>query len=378
MDLLQKLKISLLVIAFSITMLVVKTSAAKTIKTQTNTIKIDILTDKLVFPWALAFLPDGAMLITERSGKLRIFKDGHLSSPLSGLPKVRAKGQGGLLDVAVDPDFDKNHYIYVTFSEPGDGGGGTAVARSELHGDTLKNTKIIYRQNIKSRTTRHYGSRIAFPPDGTLFISHGDRGDRPRAQDPFDHAGSLIRINKDGSVPIDNPFRDGKKALPEIWSIGHRNMQGLDIHPETGKVWTVEHGARGGDEINQPEAGKNYGWPIISYGRHYSGRKIGVGITRQGLEQPHYYWDPSIAPSSLAFYKGDLFPEWKGDIFIGALAGQLLVRLDMDGEAIKSEERLLADDYGRIRDVVSGPDGALYLLSDDEDGLLLRITPAER
>lgn len=347
---------------------------AKTFKSEEHDFAVEVLTDELDAPWGFAFLPDGGMLITEKDGTLRRFDGGSLSAPLDGVPAVRSRGQGGLMDVAVDPEFAANGQVYLTYSEPGDGGVGTAVARATLGAAALEGTKVIFRQNIKTGASRHFGSRIAFAPDGTLFFAIGDRADRPRAQDPRDHAGSVLRINKDGSVPSDNPFADGRNGLPEIWSIGHRNPQGLDIHPDTGAVWTVSHGARGGDEINKPEAGKNYGWPVISYGRHYFGGRIGEGTEKEGMEQPRYYWDPSIAPSSASFYTGDLFPKWKGDLFVGALAGQLIARIGMDGEEILGEERLLVGEYGRIRHVKGGPDGALYAITDD--GELLRISPA--
>lgn len=338
-------------------------------------IKVDVLTNKLDTPWGMAFLPDGSMLITERGGTIRRFQNGELTKPLKGVPKVATKGQGGLLDVTIDPDFETNNYVYLSFSEPGKKGAGTAVARGQLNGQTFENMTVIYRQNNKTRSGLHFGSRLVFAKDGTLFVTHGDRGKGKRAQDPFDHAGSLVRINKDGSIPLDNPFADGEKALPEIWSIGHRNMQGATTHPKTGDLWTVEHGARGGDEINKPQAAKNYGWPVISYGRHYSGLKIGEGTTKQGLEQPRYFWDPSIAPSGLAFYQGEAFEKWNGDLFVGSLKFQMLTRLKMQGDKIINEERLLAGEYGRIRDVRSGPDGAIYLLTDDEEGMLLKLTP---
>ena len=353
----------------------VLTAQANPFPSKDYELKVDVLSNELDTPWALAFLPDGGILITERDGNLRLFKQGKLSKPLKGTPKVWARGQGGLLDVAIDPNFAENRWVYLSFAEAGDGGGGTAVARGQLNDLALKNTKVIYRQNIKTRAGRHFGSRLVFARDGTLFVTHGDRADRPRSQDPFDHAGSIVRINPDGSLPADNPFIDGKKALPEIWSIGHRNAQGITIHPETGDLWTSEHGARGGDEINQPKAGKNYGWPIISYGRHYTGGKIGIGVARDGLEQPQFYWDPSIAPSSILFYQGDLFPKWKGDIFVGALALQLISRLSENNGKVVETERLLEGEVGRVRDIAEGPDGALYLLTNADSGYLLRVTP---
>lgn len=234
---------------------------------------------------------------------------------------------------------------------------------------------MIFRQDTEYSSPFHFGSRIAFAPDGTLFFTIGDRWDPASAQDPMDHSGSVMRIDRDGSVPPDNPFADGKVALPEIWSIGHRNTQGIDVHPGTGEIWTVAHGPTGGDEINRPEAGKNYGWPVISYGTSLSGGKVGVGTHKEGMEQPLYYWDPAIAPSSMTFYDGDLFPEWKGDIFVSALPGQLISRLDLKGDQVVGEERLLEGAYGRIRRVKTGPDGALYAITDN--GELLRISPAD-
>ncbi len=353
----------------------VATTPIKTFKSQAHEFTVETLTEKLDAPWGFAFLPDKSILITEEDGALRHFKNGALSAPLTGVPKVKSSGQGGLLDVAIDPDFARNRFVYLTYSEPGTGGAGTAVARGVLNGQALEGTEVIFRQNKKTKGGRHFGSRIAFAPDGTLFFTIGDRGDRPRAQDTKDHAGSVLRINKDGSVPADNPFSDGQKALPEIWSIGHRNPQGIDVHPVTGEIWTVSHGARGGDEVNKPEAGKNYGWPVISFGRHYSGGKIGEGTAKKGMEQPRHYWDPSIAPSSMTFYFGDLFPKWKGDMCVSALRGEKIVRIDMEGDEIKGEEALLDEEYGRIRRVDAGPDGALYAITDD--GAFLRIRPAK-
>ncbi|MEM8794371.1 MAG: PQQ-dependent sugar dehydrogenase [Pseudomonadota bacterium] len=339
--------------------------------------RVEVLTNALANPWGMAFLPDGRILITEKNSRLRLFANGQLSDPLSGLPDIAVVGQGGLLDVAVDPDFSDNRMVYLSYSEPGDGGYGTAVLRGRLGERGLSDTEVIFRQNRKTSSGRHFGSRFTFARDKTLFITLGDRADRPSAQDPFDHSGSVLRINRDGSIPSDNPFVDGNDALPEIWSIGHRNVQGADLHPDTGELWTIEHGARGGDEVNLPKAGKNYGWPVISYGRHYSGAKIGVGVAQEGMEQPLHYWDPSIAPAGSSFYDGDLFPEWRGNLFVSALKFQLLSRLELNGEKVVREERLLEGEYGRIRDVETGPDGALYLLTNDGDGLLLRLSPAK-
>ncbi|NNF79801.1 MAG: PQQ-dependent sugar dehydrogenase [Rhizobiales bacterium] len=347
----------------------------KTFKSEAYEFAVETLTEKLDAPWGFAFLPDESVLITEQDGALLHLKNGVLSAPLAGVPKVKSGGQGGLLDVAIDPDFARNRFVYLTYSEPGKDGAGTALARGVFNGQALEGTTVIFRQNKKTSGGRHFGSRITFAPDGTLFFTIGDRGNRPRAQDPRDHAGSVLRINRDGAVPPDNPFSDGQKALPEIWSIGHRNPQGIDVHPLTGEIWTVSHGARGGDEINKPEAGKNYGWPVISFGRHYSGGKIGEGTAKEGMEQPRHYWDPSIAPSSMTFYFGDLFPKWKGDMFVSALRGQKIVRVDMEGDEIKGEEALLDKEYGRIRRVDAGPDGALYAITDE--GSFLRIRPTK-
>ena len=341
-------------------------------------VRVITVSDGLVYPWGLAFLPDGRMLVTERPGRLRLVTiDGRLSDPLAGVPSVFARGQGGLLDVALDPDFEKNSLVYLSYAEPGKGGAGTAVGRGRLVGSRLDSFKVIFRQVPKTRTSVHFGSRLAFGRDGKLFITLGDRGERSRVQDFPVHRGQVIRVNPDGTIPKDNPFVGKAGYRPETWSVGHRNPQSAAIHPETGELWTVEHGARGGDEINIPRAGRNYGWPVISYGVHYSGLKIGVGTHKEGMEQPVYYWDPSIAPSGMAFYTGDRYPEWKGNLLVGALKGNMLVRLVLDGEKVVREERLLREMSTRIRDVRQGPDGFIYLLTDEENGLILRLESAE-
>lgn len=350
-------------------------------KTAKHDVVVETVAANLENPWGLAFLRDGSMLVTERPGRLRRVVDGKISEPVSGLPEIWAQRQGGLMDIILDPEYATNQTIYFSFSEPsvrGNDTAGTAVARARLilsAPPRLADVKIIFRQSKKTRSGVHFGSRMVISPDGKLFITLGDRGDRPRAQDPFDHAGSVLRIHRDGTVPSDNPFADGKKGLPEIWSIGHRNPQGVIWHPETNSLWTVEHGARGGDEINRPLPGRNYGWPVISYGRHYSGFSIGEGKVKEGMEQPIFYWDPSIAPSSLAYYSGDKFPNWKGNLFVGALSGQTLSRLEMKDHKVVREERLFEDELGRIRDVRQGPDGFLYILIDQDDGRILRILP---
>ncbi|MEJ8572148.1 PQQ-dependent sugar dehydrogenase [Microbaculum marinum] len=351
-----------------------------TVESSAGPLHVETVAEGLDHPWSLAFLPDGAMLVTERPGPVRLVSaDGELSEPLAGAPRTREWGQGGMLDVVLDPDFESNGTVYMSFAEIDGGVAGTAVARAQLVRDgaaaRLDNTQVIFRMNRKTSTTRHFGSRLVFAPDGTLFVTVGERGAMDRAQDPNDHAGSVIRINPDGSVPADNPFVQGG-GLPEIWSIGHRNPQGAALNPETGELWTVAHGARGGDEINIPKAGRNYGWPEISYGTHYSGARIGVGTSKEGMEQPVHYWDPSIAPSGMAFYTGDAFPEWQGDVFVGALKLQYLARLDLEGEEVVGEEKLLTGLGERIRDVREGPDGYLYVLTDADDGRILRIRPA--
>jgi glucose/arabinose dehydrogenase len=343
--------------------------------------KVETFASGLVHPWGMAFLPDGQVVVTERPGRVRVVaKDGRLSDPVRGVPPAVAGGQGGLLDVALDPDFASNRLVYLSYSEPrGSGINGTSVARGKLVTDggapRLDDVKVIFRQLPAASGSAHFGSRLAFGRDGNLFITTGDRyHGKDKAQDLGTHFGKVIRIRPDGSVPPDNPFVSKSGVQPEIWSYGHRNPQSAAIHPETGKLWTVEHAARGGDEINVPAAGKNYGWPVINYGRDYSGFKIGESTQKAGMEQPIYYWDPSIAPSGMAFYTGNLFPEWKGNLFVGALAGRALHRLVLKGESIVGEEALLKG-LDRIRDVRNGPDGALWLLTDSPQGRILRLVP---
>lgn len=351
--------------------------AALTLETQHYKIEVVTVAEGLENPWSLAFLPDGRMLVTERPGRLRVVaSDGTLSRPVAGVPRVYAKGQGGLLDVILDRDFATSRTIFLSYSEPGPGGAGTAVARAVFEGDRLSGVEVIFRQFPKTSGGRHFGSRLVIADDGSLFVTVGERGERRRAQDPMVHRGQVVRIRRDGGIPADNPFVGRAGFRPETWSYGHRNPQGAALHPVTGKLWIHEHGARGGDEINIPRPGRNYGWPVIAYGRHYSGARIGEGTHKPGMEQPIYYWDPSIAPSGMAFYTGDKFPKWRGNLFVGALKFRLLVRLVLDGEKVVAEERMLEALGDRIRDVRQGPDGYLYLLTDSSDGRVLRLQPA--
>jgi glucose/arabinose dehydrogenase len=340
-------------------------------------VRVDTIVSGLEHPWGLAFLPDGRILVTERPGSLRIVdRSGALSAQLAGVPAVAARGQGGLLDVAIDPRFADNRLVYLAFAEPADDGtSGTTVARGRLGDGRLEEVQVIYRQQPKVRSNMHFGSRLVFDREGRLFVTQGDRyNQRPRVQDLSSTIGKIVRINADGSVPRDNPFVGREGARPEIWSYGHRNIQAAALHPQTGQLWTVEHGARGGDELNHPEAGKNYGWPVITYGIDYSGVRIGEGTVRQGMEQPVYYWDPVIAPSGMIFYTGNAFPDWRGSAFVGSLNPGALVRLTIDNGRVTREERYLGD-IGRVRDVQQGPDGFLYLITDAGNGSVLRVSP---
>lgn len=331
-------------------------------------------------PWGIEFLPGGRILVTERQGRLRIVaKDGKLSQPVAGVPQVAAGGQGGLLDVALSPAFERDSTVFLAFAEPRGGGtSGTSVARGKLvldgAGGRLEDVRVIFRQEPAYRSSHHFGSRIVLARDGTLFVTTGDRyALKDEAQNPKNHIGKVIRITTDGSAAADNPKLPGWDD--KVWSIGHRNVQGAALNPATGELWTIEHGARGGDEINIPRKGRNYGWPTITYGRDYSGARIGTGTAKEGMEQPIYYWDPSIAPSGAEFYTGDLVPAWKGNLFVGALVRQHLARLVIDGDKVVGEEKLLVDLAERIRDVRQGPDGAIYVATDSPDGRILRVAP---
>jgi glucose/arabinose dehydrogenase len=345
----------------------------RTIATEAGTLKIETVAKGLDHPWGLAFLPDGDMLVTEKPGTLRrVSKDSTISKPLAGVPEVVAAKQGGLLDVAVDPDFKSNRLVYLSYSEPGEGGSATAAARGKLGNSGLENVEVIFRQTPRIDNGLHFGSRFAFAPDGTLFITLGERFQFDPAQDLSNTLGKIVRINSDGSIPKDNPFvgRDGVR--PEIWSYGHRNAQGAAIHPETGKLWETEFGPLGGDELNIPKAGSNYGWPVVSWGSHYDGKDIPDPPTHPEFADAVYHWNPVISPSGITFYTADAIPAWKGNLLIAALSAQGIVRLTLDGEKVKAEERIPLG--ARIRDVQQAPDGSVYALTDEGDGKILRLT----
>jgi glucose/arabinose dehydrogenase len=353
-------------------------------ETESATIQVTTVVDGLEHPWAIEFLPDGGALVTERPGRLRhLSAEGELSEPITGVPEVDARDQGGLLDVAIDPSFAENRLVYLSFAEPGEGGkNSTAVARGTLSEDSraLADVEVIFSQTPKEASTKHFGSRLVFDGNGHLFVTLGERSEeqfRGQAQDLDSHLGKVVRINPDGSVPQDNPFVGQDGALPEIWSYGHRNIQAAAINPATGVLWEIEHGPMGGDELNIPEAGKNYGWPIVSFGVNYDGTPVGSGeADAEGFEDAIYQWTPVIAPSGMAFYTGDLFPDWQGNLFVGGLASTTLVRLELDGDSVTHEERLIEAAGLRIRDVTQGPDGALYVVTDEDNGEVLRIAPA--
>lgn len=365
--------------SLALLLLVTPAMAADRFTSKKAELDVTAVATGLEHPWSVEVLPDGAYIVTERPGRLRIVRDMKLGEPIAGLPEVFVGGQGGLLDVALSPDFPETRRLYFTASVPGDGGQGTALFAARLSDDEtkLENVERLFAMNRFTGTTQHFGSRIAIAGDGSLFFGIGERGEMDRAQDPQDHAGSILHVGTDGKPAAGNPFADGGKGLPEIWSIGHRNPQGIVIDPADGMLFTVEHGARGGDEINTPKAGSNYGWPVISYGKHYSGAEIGIGQSAEGYELPVHYWDPSIAPGAIDVYRGAMFPEWDGDFLVAALKYQLLARIERDESgAIVGEERLLAGEYGRLRDVKVAPDGSVLLLTDEENGQLLRISRA--
>lgn len=346
---------------------------------------VETVADGLVHPWAMAFLPDGSALVTERPGRLRhLSRDGTLSTPLGGVPPVDARGQGGLLDVVVDPDFAENRLVYMSYARPaGEGRNSTAVARARLDEDrdALADLEVIFVQEPRLRETRHYGSRLVFDGRGHLYVTLGERFTRrfrEQAQALDSHLGKIVRIAHDGAVPADNPFVERPGALPEIWSYGHRNPQAAAMNPATGALVAIEHGPRGGDEINLIEPGVNYGWPVVSYGVNYDGTPVGSGeATLPGYHAPVFQWTPVIAPSGMVFYEGDLFPAWEGDILVGGLVARGVVRVALEGEAASEEERILTGLDRRIRDVAVGPDDAIWVLTDHRDGEILRVAPAE-
>ncbi len=354
-------------------------SAAQRIQTEEHALRVEQVLSGLSYPWGMEFLPDGRMLITERPGRLRLVVDGELlSEPVAGLPEIAVNGQGGLLDVRAHPDFAANRLVYFSYAAPGEGGSGTAAARGRLRENRLEDLEVLFSMEPKSDSGRHFGSRLVFDRDGYLYVTLGDRGERERAQQTDDHAGSVIRLHADGRVPDDNPFVGQKGWKPGIFTYGHRNLQGATLHPRTGEVWTHEHGPQGGDEVNIIRAGRNYGWPVITYGVNYViGTQIGEGTHKPGMEQPLHYWVPSIAPSGMSFYDAARFPRWQGNLFVGALKDRSLVRLVLEGEQVVHEERFLINAIGRIRAVAQGPDGLLYLLTDDDNGGLYRLVPAD-
>ena len=350
------------------------------IRSEKQSFRVVTLLKGLENPWSVAFLPDGRMLITEKAGRLRLVsQDFKLDpKPLDGLPEVIVNGQGGLFDVVLHPQFAQNAWIYWAYNAPGPGGWGTALARGKLQGQRMTDVQVLFSMQPKTRSGFHFGGRIVFDKAGMLYLTLGDRGDKDRAQKLNDHAGSVIRLHDDGRVPDDNPFVKRPGALAEKWTLGHRNMQGAALHPQTGELWTHEHGPQGGDEVNVIRPGLNYGWPIITYGVNYGvGTKIGEGQAKLGMVQPLQVWVPSIAPSGMAFVSGSQFPQWQGNLLVGALRDQMLVRLTLEGEKVLSEERLFQGQFGRIRDVRIGPDGLVYLLTDEAQGAMLRLEPVK-
>ena len=348
------------------------------ITSEKHAFRLATLLTGLENPWSVVFLPDGRLLVTERAGRMRLVgADFRVDpKPVEGLPEVVERGQGGLFDVALHPQYAQNGWIYWAYNAPGAGGWGTALARGKLQGQRMTEVQVLFSMQPKTRSSQHFGGRIVFDKTGMIYLTLGDRGDKDRAQKLDDHAGSVIRLHDDGRVPADNPFAKRAGALPEKWTLGNRNMQGAAVHPQTGELWTHEHGPQGGDEVNVMRPGLNYGWPVITHGVNYGlGTRIGEGQAKPGMVQPLHVWVPSIAPSGMAFVSGSQFPQWQGNMLVGALRGQMLVRLVLDGEKVIREERLLQGRAGRIRDVRMGPDGLVYLLSDGPDGSLMRLEP---
>lgn len=358
----------------------------RTVTTEKGPVLLSVVARGLAQPWGMDMLPNGAMILTEKPGRLRILdQEGNLSAPLGGVPPVADVGQGGLLDVTVDPAFASNRLLWLAYSEPAsDGANSTAVARARLSADgtTLKGVTVVFRQLPRYPGRLHFGARVVFARDGTMFVTLGERFRDPwrqQAQNLRSHLGKVVRLQPDGTAPGDNPFIGRDDALPEVWSHGHRNVQGAAIHPETGKLWISEHGPRGGDELNVVKPGGNYGWPLVSHGVEYSGRPVGRGFrSAPGLEDPVATWTPAIAPGGIAFYGSRTFPDWQGNLLVSGLRARAILRLELDGESVIHEERLIADEGQRIRDVAAGPDGVVYALTDDErDGRVLRLAPGD-
>ena len=345
-------------------------------RSEEHDFRLVTLVEGLDHPWSLAFLPDMSMLVTEKSGALRVIRGGKLDPrPVGGVPESAERGQGGLLDVVPHPDFVNNAWLYLSYAARGDDGYGTRVSRGRFDGERLSAVETIFEARPLSGGGRHFGSRLAFDTEGFLYVTVGDRGERDLAQDLKAHNGKVVRLRDDGGLPEDNPFMTWPNALPDVFSLGHRNPQGLTVEPATGWIWAVEHGPRGGDELNRIEAGVNYGWPVITHGREYIGGSIGEGTSKPGMRQPVAYWVPSISPSGMDFYEGDAFPDWRGDLFVGALSGTHLARISLERGTVVGQERLLVEFDERIRDVRTGPDGLLYILTDDNDGGLYRLEP---
>ncbi|MEK9660977.1 MAG: PQQ-dependent sugar dehydrogenase [Alphaproteobacteria bacterium] len=366
-------------LAIAVALSAVSPAVGETYQSEKATYRTVTVASGLDHPWSLAFLPDGRMLVTERAGKLRVITaDGTLlPDPVAGVPEVYARGQGGLLEVLPHPDFAANGLVYLSFSEPGDGGASTAVLRGRLVGnERLENPRVIYSATPKSSGGRHFGSRMVWGPDGKLYVTAGERGNDDWAQERDRAPGSVLRLNEDGSIPEDNPFVGETGMAPEIWTWGNRNPQGLIVHPVRHEIWEQEHGPRGGDEINILKPGANYGWPVITYGTAYSGLPMGEGTHKAGMEQPIWYWTPSIAPSGMVYYAGNAFPAWRGNLFVGSLKFRYFERMELDGTKVTHREELLRGELGRIRDVRQGPDGLLYVLTDEAPGTVTRLEPA--
>jgi glucose/arabinose dehydrogenase len=372
-------------IAAAVTLVFAIPANAETVASEKAAITVETVAVGLDRPWGVAVLPGGGFLVTEKEGNLRpVSAAGEIGRPVDGVPKVDARGQGGLLDIALDPKFADNRLVYLAFSEPGPGGNSTAVARGRLNADAtaLEGVEIIFSQKPKVQSVMHYGSRLVFDRDGNLFVTLGERSNaefREQAQDLRSHLGKVVRIRTDGSVPDGNPFAGRSDALPEIWTYGHRNVQAAALDPATGDLVTIEHGPRGGDELNLDKPGLNFGWPLVSYGVNYDGSKIGAGRQEmEGMMPPLHQWTPVIAPSGMVIYDGAAFPGWQGNILVGGLRAQALVRLERNADGtVKHEERLLEGEVGRVRDVVQGPQGELYLLTDAANGRLVRLSPAK-